>query len=87
MLGVVYFEPIAFEYYVTNNVTHHEVDEAQQDETDDAHHDHRLEVLHEELVLEGPGALLELRAAVLQRVRALLQRRKLRVTVEAASRE
>ena len=79
VLGLVQF------MVADDRATHHEVDEAQQDEADDGHHDHRLEVLHEELVLERPGALLELRAAVLQRIRALLQRRELRVAFEAVS--
>ena len=63
---------------------HHEVDESQEDQPDDAHHDHRLEVLHKELVLERPCALLELCAAVLQRVRPLLQRREFRVAFKTA---
>lgn len=77
VLGLVQF------MVADDRATHHEVDEAQQDEADDGHHDHRLEVLHEELVLERPGALLELRAAVLQGVGALLQSGELRIALKS----
>ena len=63
------------------------VDHSDEDEADDAHGDHRLQVLQPELVLERGRALLELRAAVLQGVGALLQSRELRIALKSRKKE
>ena len=60
------------------------VDEAEEDDSNNPHGDHGLEVLQPELVLEGGGALLKLGAAVLQGVGALLQGGELGVTLKTA---
>ena len=59
------------------------VDHSDEDETDDAHGDHRLQVLQPELVLERGCALLELRAAVLQCVGTFLQSRELGIALKS----
>ena len=59
------------------------IDYAEQEETDDAHRDHRLEVLEPELVLEGGRALLKLCAAVLQCIGALLKGGELRISLQS----
>ena len=58
------------------------VDEAKEDDGNNPHGDHGLEVLQPELVLEGGCPLLELGAAVLQGVGPLLQGRALGVTLK-----
>ena len=63
------------------------VDHADEDEADDAHGDHRLQVLQPKLVLERGSALLKLRAAVLQGVGALLQSGELRIALKTRRRE
>ncbi len=60
------------------------VDESQHQHSDHPHGDHRLEVLQPELVLERGRPLLELSAAVLQGVCALLQGDQLGVPLQTA---
>ena len=63
----------------------HEKLPVQQAQDDDAHHahgDHRLEVLQPKLVLHGRGLLLELSAAILEGICALLESSELGVTVQ-----
>jgi hypothetical protein len=58
------------------------VEEAEDDDADDAHGDHRLEIFQPKLVLHGGRLFLELGAAVLESVGALLERSQLGISIK-----